>query len=166
MFDSERSLQDPVRVIAIFLGCLTILVGVSSIVHDGDLELSIVGIAINIFVSGVLFLGAKRRSTTHLMVWLMFTMLQIIGLLIGICYFSYEAESLRILINSPQPLEPLKQETLDRIRELRIAYIVYAIVFGILITLFIFISVIVKKFYDELKNQNPFGTNGRVPDDN
>ena len=117
MFDSERSLQDPVRVIAIFLGCLTILVGVSSIVHDGDLELSIVGIAINIFVSGVLFLGAKRRSTTHLMVWLMFTMLQIIGLLIGICYFSYEAESLRILINSPQPLDPLKQETLDRIRE-------------------------------------------------
>ena len=95
------------------------------------------------------------------MVWLMFTMLQIIGLLIGICYFSYEAESLRILDNSSQSLEPLKQETLDRIRELRIAYIVYSIVFGILITLFIFISVIVKKFYDELKTQNPFGTNGR-----
>merc|ERR1712062_327421 len=59
-----------------------------------------------------------------------------------------------------QSLEPLKQETLDRIQEIRIAYIVYSIVFGILITFFIFISVIVKKFYDELKTQNPFGTSG------
>ena len=163
MFDDpDRSLQDPVRVIAIFLGCLTILVGVSSIVHDGDLELSIVGIAINIFISGVLFLGAKRRSTTHLMVWLMFTLLQIIGLVVGMCYFSYEAQSLSTLYNSlPSEPLPLPGEKLENIHELRIAYIVYAIVCGILIALFLFISVIVKKFHDEIKRQDPFGTSGR-----
>ena len=162
MLDSERSLQDPVRVIAIFLGCLTILVGVSSIVHDGDLELSIVGIAINIFISGVLFLGAKRRSTTHLMVWLMFTLLQIIVLFIGMCYFSYKANWLSIQYdNYKEPLEPSDQKELENIQKLRIAFIVYSIVFGILITLFIFISAIVKKFYDEIKNQQPYGTSGR-----
>ena len=162
MLDSERSLQDPVRVIAIFLGCLTILVGVSSIVHDGDLELSIVGIAINIFISGVLFLGAKRRSTTHLMVWLMFTLLQIIVLFIGMCYFSYKANWLSLqLTDYKEPLEPSDQKELENIQKLRIAFIVYSIVFGTLIILFIFISAIVKKFYDEIKNQQPYGTSGR-----
>ena len=162
MFNSDSSLQDPVRVIAIFLGCLTILVGVSSIVHDGDLELSIVGMSINIFISGVLFLGAKGRSSTHLVVWLMFSLLQIIGLVIAMGYFAYRANSFPTLdTTSLEPTGSLGQEEIENNQDFKIAYIVYSIVSGILAALFLFISVIVKKFYDELIRQQPYGTNGR-----
>ena len=162
MFNPDRSLQDPVRVIAIFLGCITILVGVSIIVHDGDLELSVVGSAINIFTSGVLFLGAKRRSSTHLVVWLMFALLQIVGLVIGMCYFAYQANSLRISDNSSlEPTGSIGEENIENNNKFRISYIVYSIGFGILAALFIFISAVVKKFYDELRKQRPYGRNGR-----
>ena len=96
----KESLQDSVRIIAIFVACLTLVVGISSIVHGGDLETSIIGIVVNISITGVLFYGAKKKDTTHLVVWLIFSLLEIIVFCIGMCYFAYEADQLRISYNA------------------------------------------------------------------
>lgn len=80
-----NGLQEKVKVIAMFLVCLTLITGVSSIVHGGELEASLVGIAINISITGILFYGAKAKDTVHIFVWLVFALLQIVGLIIGMC---------------------------------------------------------------------------------
>ena len=148
MSSQNKSLQDPVRIIAIFVGCLTLVVGISSIVHGGDLEISIVGIAVNLSIYCVLFYGAKKKDTTHLVVWLAVSFAELVSFVIGICYFSYESEMLRLRQNSEmQPLDPAEAELIFK---LRVEYIVYSAVSGVL-TIFLFsIMIVVKRFYNEL----------------
>jgi len=146
-----QSLQEPVRVIAIFVVCLILLVGISSIVHGGDLETSIIGIVINISITLDLFYGAKTRSTSHLRHWLMLSLVQLSGLIIGIGYFSYESEQLRAVYNSQKSNGSFNEEAMESVWKLRMTYIIYALVFGVLAAFLISISIIVKKFYDELQ---------------
>ena len=96
MCGSSSSLQHRVLVISRILLGLSIFFCVSFIVYsvyNGELELSEyirwkdVGIVMNIFISGVLFLAANTRSITQLLIWLMLAPLQIIGFFAGMLYF-------------------------------------------------------------------------------
>ena len=159
MSSQNKSLQDPVRIIAIFVVCLTLLVGVSSIVHGGDLEISIVGIVVNLSIYCVLFYGAKKKDTTHLVVWLAVSLAELVSLIIGICYFAYESEKLRLQQNSEKlPIDPSQDELVFK---LRVMYIVYSAVSGVL-TIFLFsIMIVVKKFYNELLRSDDCQEHGR-----
>ena len=159
MSSQNKSLQDPVRIIAIFVVCLTLLVGVSSIVHGGDLEISIVGIVVNLSIYCILFYGAKKKDTTHLVVWLAVSLVELVSLIIGICYFAYESEKLRLQQNSEKlPIDPSQDELVFK---LRVMYIVYSAVSGVL-TIFLFsIMIVVKKFYNELLRSDDCQEHGR-----
>ena len=156
MCTKSTSLQEQVRVISIFVACLTLLVGISSIVHGGDLEISVVGIVINISITGVLFYGAKTKDTTHLVVWLVFSVLEIIVLIIGMCYFAYEAEQLHITYNYQKHRGTLNTEEMENIWNSRIIYTVYSVIFSLLSIFLFSISIIVKKFYDELHRRSEY----------
>ena len=150
-----RSLQEPVRVLAIFIACLTLVVGISSIIHGGDLEMSLIGLLVNLSIAGVLFYGAKKKDTTHLVVWLVFSLIQMIGLIIGACYFAYESEQVWANYNVVY-----RKESMEIIWKLRVTYVVYSLVFGVLTIVLFSISIIVKKFYDELQRRetdHPYG---------
>jgi len=146
MCGSSTSLQDRVLVISIILLGLSIFFCVSFIVYsvyNGEFELSEylrwkdVGILMNIFVSGVLFLPANTRSKTQLLIWLMLSPLQIIGFFSGMCYFSYKANRQRIKYNGYTiyfTKEDDKTEAaLESIQELRNYYIVCAVFFGLIV---------------------------------
>ena len=148
---NDKSLQEPVRVIAIFIVCLILLVGISSIVHGGDLETSIVGILINISITFVLFYGAKTRSISHLRNWLILSLMQISGLVIGIAYFAYESEQLRETYKTRKSNGSFNNETMENILKLKMTYIIYSIVFAVLAVFVTLVFIIVKKFYDELQ---------------
>ena len=185
MCGSSTSLQDRVLVISIILLGLSIFFCVSFIVYsvyNGEFELSEylrwkdVGILMNIFVSGVLFLAANTRSKTQLLIWLMLSPLQIIGFFSGMCYFSYKANRQRIKYNGygPESFYERKrihgntiyftkedeqtEAALENILESRNYYIVCAVFFGLMVVLLIYIFIIVKKFYNEVKNQQPCRT--------
>ena len=182
MCGSATSLQDRVLVISRFVLGFSILFCVSFIVYsvyNGEFELSEylrwkdVGIVMNIFVSGVLFLAAITRSKTQLLIWLMLAPLQIIGFFSGMCYFAYKANRQRIKYNGYGPesfyerkrihgntiyftKEDEKTEAaLENILESRKYFIVCAVFFGLIVALLIYIFIIVKKFYNEVKNQQP-----------
>ena len=156
MCTKNTSLQEQVRVISIFVICITLLVGISSIVHGGDLEISVVGIVINISITGVLFYGAKTKDTTHLVVWLVFSVLEIIVLLLGMCYFAYEAEKFHVIYKYEQHRGSLNTEKMENIWNSRIVYTVYSVIFGLLSIFLFSISIIVKKFYDELQRRSEY----------
>ena len=157
MCNHHNNLQVQVRVIAIFIACLTLLVGISSIVHGGDLEMNLVGMVVTMSITFVLFYGAKTKDTTHLLVWLVFSFLQIVILTIGMCYFAIESDQLRVMYNLHKQHALLSKE----IWNLRITYITYSVVSGLLTTLLLSISVIVKKFYDELQRREIYHPPGR-----
>ena len=156
MCTKSTSLQEQVRVISIFVICITLLVGISSIVHGGDLEISVVGIVINISITGILFYGAKTKDTTHLVVWLAFSVLEIIVLLLGMCYFAYEAENFHVIYNYEQHRGSLNSERMKNIWNSRIVYTVYSVILGLLSIFLFSISIIVKKFYDEVQRRSEY----------
>ena len=161
MCSKSKSLQEKVRVISIFIACLTLLVGISSIVHGGDLEMSIVGIVVNISITGVLFYGAKTKDTTHLVVWLVFSVLEIIALIIGMCYFAIESAQFNIKYNYQKDSGSFNNETMENTWNHRILYTVYSVIFGLLSIFLLSISVIVKKFYDEVQRGEAYQPHGR-----
>ena len=159
MSSHNKSLQDPVRIIAIFVVCLTLVVGISSIVHGGDLEISIVGIVVNLSIYCVLFYGAKKKDTTHLVIWLAVSLAELVSLIIGICYFAYESEKLRLQQHSEQ--QPIDRSQAELLFNRRVDYIVYSTVSGVL-TIFLFsIMIIVKRFHNELLRSENCQENGR-----
>jgi NADH:ubiquinone oxidoreductase subunit 5 (subunit L)/multisubunit Na+/H+ antiporter MnhA subunit len=131
-------------------------VGISSIVHDGDLLMTIVWIVINISISGVLFNGAKTKDTTHCLVWLVFSVLEIVVLIIGMCYFAYQAEQYHIIYNYQKQRGSLNIEQMENIWNSRIVYTVYSVIFSVLSIFLFTISIIVKKFYDELHRRSEY----------
>ena len=159
MSSQNKSLQDPVRIIAIFVGCLTLVVGVSAIVHGGDLEISIVGIVVNLSIYCVLFYGAKKKDTTHIVVWLAVSLAELGSFIIGICYFAYESEKLRLRRNSEkEPIDPAQAELVFK---LRVEYIVYSAVSGVLTIFLCSIMIVVKKFHNELLRSENCQEHGR-----
>ena len=159
MSSQIKSLQDPVRIIAIFVGCLTLVVGISSIVHGGDLEISILGIVVNLSIYSVLFYGAKKKDTTHLVVWLAVSLAELVFLIIGICYFAYESEKLRLQQNSEE--QQIDPEQAELVFKLRVEYIVYSAVSGVLTIFLCSIMIVVKKFHNELLRSDNCQEHGR-----
>ena len=159
--NQNKSLQQPVRAIAVAVAGITLLVGISSIVHGGDLEWSIGGLVVNLSITGVLFYGAKRKDTTHLVLWLVFSLIQIIGLFIGMCYFAYEAKQLLAMYKSAYRKETVNKDMVEGIWKLRMTYIVYSLIMGVLIMILFSISIVVKKFYDELQRSETYQPYGK-----
>ena len=193
MCGSATSLQDRILVISGIMLVLSIFFTVSFIVYSayiGELELSEylrwkdVGILMNICISGVLFLAANTRSITLLLIWLILAPLQIIGFFSGMCYFAYKANRQRIQYNSYGPEsfyehkkihgntiyytkeDEKKEAAIETILESRKFYIVCAVFFGLIVALQIYIFIIVKKFYNEVKNQQPCGSRDEEDKDN
>ena len=151
-----NGLQEKIKVIAVFLVCLTLITGISYIVHGGDLEAGLVLIVINLSITGILFYGAKAKDTVHIFVWLVFGILQIVGLIIGMCYFAYTSE---LLLDNYKKLKT--EETRNSVWESRIVCIVYSVICFILAIILVIICIVVKKFYDELKRHQPFRPQGK-----
>ena len=151
-----KNLHEQVKVIAIFLVCLILITGISSIVHGGDLEASLVGIVVSLSITSLLFYGAKNKDTCLIIIWLVLALLQIVGLLIGVCYFAYVSQ---LLLESYNNLNSNEAKT--SVSKSRLVYIVYSVICSIIATILTFICIVVKKFYDELKRREPFRPQGK-----
>ena len=148
----SESLKEAVYIAAIISGCLVLMLGILSIAYGGGrLEINIVGITVNVLIAIVLFYGAKIKDTTHLVVWFYFASVQAIGLIIGMIYFIYQSEELLRLYPSKSAGLSLYHKTMEVMWKRRMVCIIYAVFLGLLLIFLLVISIIVKKFYDEIQ---------------
>ena len=143
----NQNLQIGVYVISIILVFLTILVGVLFLLLGSYCKLSAIGMVLNFWMSIVLFYGAKTRDTTHLLIWLLASIMQSAGSFIAMCYFAYQAHELKLL-----NIEYYSNLTKDYEEEqysmkMRSNYILYSVIFGIVPILFASMAIFVIRFY-------------------
>ena len=157
----RKTLQGLVCTISMFLIGLTLLVGISLILREGDLEMNVVMMVVNICITIVLFYGAKTKDTTHLRIWLFYTFIQIIGLFIGMCYFAYQSEELRERHTLNKPFGSITNKTIEKIWKLRITSIVYSVSCGVLAIALMLVSIIVKKLFNKIQRDDINQPRGR-----
>ena len=146
--------------IAIFSVCLTLLLGISLIITGEDLKICIVGMVFGISINIVLLYGAKTKDTTHLFLWLFFSGILVIGLVVGMTYFAYN--SVMFLEMSSAPERSFQNETKANILRLRSIYLAYAVISGLLTIFLVSISIIIKKSYNGIQSEDTQYQHGKL----
>ena len=148
------NINKQVYLIVVVLVFLTIMLGSLLISYGGNTIISSVGIIINLSVTGILFYGVKTEDTTHVFVWLVFSLVEMIALVIVMSYYAIKAANMlniynHFLQNSSVP----RQSLIKTIWEKHISFVVFSIIFGIsTISLFSMIF-IVRIFYRRIQRR-------------
>ena len=148
------NINKQVYLIVVVLVFLTIMLGSLLISYGGNTIISSVGIIINLSVTGILFYGVKTEDTTHVFVWLVFSLVEMIALVIVMSYYAIKAANMlniynHFLQNSSVP----RQSLIKTIWEKHISFVVFSIIFGLsTISLFSMIF-IVRIFYRRIQRR-------------
>ena len=140
--------------IAILSVCLILLLGISLIIIGEDLKICIVGMVFGISINTVLFYGAKTKDTTHLFLWLFFSPILVVGLLVGMIYFAFKSEMFQAIYTSNTPDGLSQNETKANILRLRSINLAYAVISGLLTIFLVLVSIVIKKIYNEIQSED------------
>ena len=146
--------KQQVYAIVVLLICLTIIVGFLSAVFGENIEMSIVGIIINLSITGILYYGVKTQDTTHVLVWLVFSLFEMVTLVIGMSYYAIKAahmQSIKRLLSKTGSFQ--RKELHESISERSIKYIIFSIIFGSSAIILLPIIYVVKTFYDHIQRR-------------
>ena len=158
-----RQLQDQVYALATFSSVFSLLVGIIFVVYGVNVEMTIVGTVLNVSITGALFYGVKRNDTTHIFIWIVFSVIEVIFSIIIMCYLALQSDNMlkkynHLLIH--QSYES-NVENLERVWNQRISYLAFSTVFGFLTVSLLTTLLTVKKFYDELSRRGNYQSYGR-----
>ena len=146
--------KQQVYLIVVVLVFLTITLGSLLMSYGGNTILSSVGIIINLSVTGILFYGVKTEDTTHVFVWLIFSLVEMIALVIAMSYYAVKAAHMQNIYSqlSESP-SVARQDLIKTIWEKHISFVVFSIIFG-LSTIFLFSMIfIVRIFYRRIQRR-------------
>ena len=146
--------KQQVYAIVVLLICLTIIVGVLSAVFGENMEMSISGTIINLSITGILYYGVKTQDTTHVLVWLVFSLFEMVTLVIVMSYYAIKAahmQSINRLLSKTGSFQ--RKELYESISERSIKYINFSIIFGSSAIILLPIIYVVKTFYDHIQRR-------------
>ena len=158
-----KRLKEQVYALATFSSVLSLLIGIIFVVYGINVEMTIIGTLLNLSITGVLFYGVKRKDTTHIFIWLVFSVIESIFSIFIMCYLAIQSDNMlkkynHLLMN--QSYES-NNETLEKVWTQRISYLAFSIVFGFLTVSVITTLFTVKKFYDKLLRRGNHRSYGR-----
>ena len=153
------TLKQQAYVIVVVLVFLTITLGSLLMSYGGNTILSSVGIIINLSVTGILLYGVKTEDTTHVLVWLVFSLVEMIALVIGMSYYATKAANMQNIYNhlSKDSSVPRK-DLIKTIWEKHISFVVFSIIFGVSTISLLSTIFIVRMFYRRIQRRQ-----GRQP---
>ena len=158
-----NQLQEKVYAIASFISLFSLFIGIYLVVYGINVEMTIVAMILNISITGVLFNGVKRKDTTHIFIWLVFSVIEAIFSTILTCYFAIESDSMfkkyNILHKNHTYLS--SDKTLEELSTIMYIYLAFSAAFGLLTVGLLSALFIVKKFYDDLLRRGNYRSYGR-----
>ena len=143
----KQNLRICVYVISIISVFLNVMVGFLLLSLGSYWKLSAIGMVLNFWMSIVLFYGAKTKDTTHLLIWLLASIMQSAGSFIAMCYFAYQAQELKLLSIEHYSNLTKDYEEKQHFMKMRSNYILYSVIFGIVPILFASMAIFVIRFY-------------------
>ena len=93
------NINKQVYLIVVVLVFFTIVFGSLLISYGGNIILSSIGMIINLSVTGILLYGVKTEDTTHVLVWLVFSLVEMIALVIAMSYYAIKAAHMLNIYN-------------------------------------------------------------------
>ena len=150
-------LQQQVYVVVVVLAFLTIIIGAFSVVYGENLEISIVGTIINFSITGILVYGVKRQDTTHVMVWLVSSIVEMVLLVIGMSYYAIKADHIQNIYKYISENDSFqRKELLENISGRKLSCIVLSIIFGASTVILFCAILIVKMLYHQLQRREGY----------
>ena len=160
----NNHLPEQVYSLATFSSVFALFIGIALITYGINVEITIMLMCLHTSITGVLFYGVRRKDTTHLLVWLVCSLIEAIFCIAVMCYFAIESEDLLRRYNHFKMMDNLHTPNNKILKELgaqQYSYLAFSIAFGLFTVILLSSSVTVKKFYDEILrrgNHRPYGT--------
>ena len=154
--------KQQIYVIIVILVFLTIIMGGLSVLYGANLGIFIAGTIINLCITFILLYGVKNQDTTHVLVWLVFSLVETVALVIGMSYYAIKALHMHnihktLSNNDPFRSKKLIENILDRGRR----YKTFSIIFGCSTMILLPIIYAVNKFYDQIQREEAYQSQNR-----
>ena len=147
-------IKQQVYAIIVILVCLTIMMGVLLVVYGENLVLSIAGTIVNLCLTFTLLYGVKTQDTTHVFVWLVFSLVETVALVIGTSYYAIKAVHMHNIQKTLSETNSFQSKKLfENILDRENKYKTVSIIFGCSTIILVPIIYAVKKFHDEIQRE-------------
>ena len=149
----NNHLPEQVYALATFSSVFILFIGIALISYGMNVEITIILMSLHTSITGVLFYGVRKKDTTHIFVWLVFSVIEAIFSIFVVCYFAIESESFLRKYNHLKMTNSLytpNNKTLKELGAQQYSCLAFSIAFGLFTVILLSSLVTVKKFYDEL----------------
>ena len=149
----NNHLPELVYALATFSSVFALFIGIALATYGMNVALTIILMSLHTSINGVLFYGVRRRDTTHIFVWLVFSFIEAIFCIVFVFYFVIESENFLRKYNHLKMIDSFhtpKYKVLKELGTRQYSCLAFSIAFGLFMVILLSTSVTVKKFYDEL----------------
>ena len=155
-------IKQQVYAIIVVLVCLTIMMGVLLVVYGENLVISIAGTIVNLCLTFILLYGVKTQDTTHVLVWLVFSLVETAALVISILYYAIKAVHMHNLQKTLSNNDSFQgKKMFENILDTGKRYKTFSIIFGCSTIILVPIIYTVKKFYDQIQREEAYQPQNR-----
>ena len=155
-------IKQKVYAIIVVLVCLTIIMGVLLVVYGENLVISVGGTIVNICLTFILLYGVKTQDTTHVLVWLVFSLVETVALVIGISYYAIKAVHMHNIQKTLSNNDSFQSRKMfENILDTGKRYKSFSIIFGCSTIILVPIIYTVKKYYHQIQREEAYQPQNR-----